>query len=169
MANGSSDFLTWLKLDVIRTLGEQYRQLVSDAAKNVATLEMSDSGCKVVENLQQRVQDERIDTTWPACHRHPNHPLSYEAGWWRCARDGVQIAPVGALRTGVRPEFPIRVSFHQDDDQWVLASLDELACSLEWFDSNDPDEFASVVDSRDRAVRVKVERLALLRFELLDR
>jgi len=168
MANVSSDFLTWLELDLIRTLGEQYRQLVTDAVKNVATLEMSESASKVVDDVQQRVHDERIDTTWPACPLHPNHPLSYEAGGWWCERDGVQIAAVGALRTGVRPEFPIRVSFHEDDDVWVLDSFDELAFSLEWFDSNDPDENASVVDRKERAVRVKVERLELLRFELLD-
>lgn len=51
---------------------------------------------KVVDDVQQRLQDEFVDTTWPACPRHPNHPLEYEAGVWRCPRDG-EIARLGAL------------------------------------------------------------------------
>jgi hypothetical protein len=58
------------------------------------------------------------------------------------------------------------VTFHEDGDEWLLNSLKELAGSLEWFDSDDPAQNASVVDGKGRAVRIRVERLEVLRFEL---
>lgn len=51
---------------------------------------------KVVEDVQQRLQDEFVDTTWPACPRHPNHPLDYNEGVWSCPRGGV-VAQLGEL------------------------------------------------------------------------
>jgi hypothetical protein len=66
------------------------------------------------------------------------------------------------------PEFPIRVTFHEDGDEWVLDSPEELACSLEWFDTDDPEEHASVVDRHGRAVRIKVEALEVVRLELVQ-
>ena len=51
---------------------------------------------KVVEVVQQRLQDEFVDTTWPACPRHPNHPLEYTTGVWSCPRGGV-VARLGEL------------------------------------------------------------------------
>lgn len=68
--------------------------------------------------------------------------------------------------TTMQPEFPIRVTFLDDGDEWVLDSIQELACSLEWFDSDDPEERVSVVDRKGRAVRIKVEALRVLRLEL---
>lgn len=168
MAEASFEFLTLVELDVTRTLGEKYRHFVRDAAGNVKKLAISDPSQKVVEVVQQHIHDSFIDTVWPACPRHPNHPLWYEAGVWCCERDQVHIAPLGGLRAGAVPEFPIRVTFHEDGEEWVLDSFDELASSLEWFDSDDPTENASVVDGKGRPVRVKVEALELLRFELVQ-
>ena len=53
----------------------------------------------VVDRFQQDVHDEHWDTAWPACPRHPNHPLWYDAvsETWRCERDGVVLAPLGGL------------------------------------------------------------------------
>ncbi len=53
---------------------------------------------KVVEDVQQSLQDEFIDTTWPACPRHSNHPLNYVEGAWRCPRNGAIVAPLGSLK-----------------------------------------------------------------------
>ncbi len=64
------------------------------------------------------------------------------------------------------PEFPITVTFHEDGEIWVLDSIAELACNLEWFDSDDPEENASVTDATGRPVRIKVENLDVLVFEL---
>lgn len=57
---------------------------------------------RVVEDVQQRLHDERVDTTWPACPVHANHPLWCSDGWWRC-KDGGAVARLGELaaRLGV--------------------------------------------------------------------
>jgi len=59
----------------------------------------------LTENIQQRLHDEFIDTTWPACPIHHRHPLwlNEEDGgpwFWRCLETGQAIAPLGGLRTG---------------------------------------------------------------------
>jgi hypothetical protein len=52
---------------------------------------------KVVERVQQRLHDEFIDTTWPACPEHANHPLWLVDGWWRCDVSGTAVAELGRL------------------------------------------------------------------------
>ena len=64
------------------------------------------------------------------------------------------------------PEFPVTVTFQEDGDQWVFDTLEELECSLEWFDSEDPAENATTVDAKCRAVRVKVIKLEALVLDL---
>ena len=59
------------------------------------------------------------------------------------------------------PCFPISVIFHEDGDKWVLKNHAELASSLEWFDSRDENENASVTHSNGRQVIVVVEKLEL--------
>jgi hypothetical protein len=49
----------------------------------------------VADDVQQRMHDEHIDTSWPSCPRHPNHPMWMHRGVWCC--DGAPIAPLGAL------------------------------------------------------------------------
>jgi hypothetical protein len=53
---------------------------------------------KVVDDVQQQLHDEFIDTTWPRCPRHHRHPLWYREGSWWCEHDNIAIAPLGALR-----------------------------------------------------------------------
>jgi hypothetical protein len=52
---------------------------------------------KVVEDVQQDILDQVIDTTWPHCPRHLQHPRWYHDGSWFCDQDGVAIAALGAL------------------------------------------------------------------------
>jgi hypothetical protein len=56
---------------------------------------------KVAEEVQQRLHDTFVDTTWPACPLHPYHPLwldnERDRPAWRCATAEVEIAPLGAL------------------------------------------------------------------------
>lgn len=57
---------------------------------------------KAVEDLQQYLHDTFVDTSWPPCPRHPNHPLWLEesedgAIVWQCAQDQVVVAPLGKL------------------------------------------------------------------------
>jgi hypothetical protein len=65
-----------------------------------------------------------------------------------------------------KPEFPITISFLEDSSAWILNSEDELANNLEWFDSRDDEEHASVIDARGRLVRLKVEKLEVIDFFL---
>lgn len=57
---------------------------------------LSEFETRVVEDVQQRLHDERLDTSWPACPQHPNHPLWYSDGVWHCATSGV-VARLGDL------------------------------------------------------------------------
>lgn len=68
-----------------------------------------------------------------------------------------------------QPTFPVTVGFEEDGEEWTFDSIEEMACSLEWFDSDDPEENATVRDAHGRAVRIKVERLEVKVFELLRR
>ncbi|MEO7115701.1 MAG: hypothetical protein ABIZ18_07560 [Caldimonas sp.] len=58
---------------------------------------------KYVEDVQQCFMDCHIDTTWPACRRHPNHPLWFHDDAWHCDRDGVPLARLGELDSILPP------------------------------------------------------------------
>ena len=65
-----------------------------------------------------------------------------------------------------KPTYPITVTFHEDGEVWVMKSERDLAFNLEWFDSNDPEERATVIDKYGRRVRLKIEKLELKLLEL---
>lgn len=88
---------TLLVRDVVTTLGATRRAVVVDRANEVRALDLVDAGTKLVEDIQQYVHDSHIDTTWPQCPAHRNHPLWYSAGQWRCSEpDGPRVA-LGSL------------------------------------------------------------------------
>ena len=88
-----------LRGDVEATIGPGYeRAVIAVAARRrrhgaVPTQYVRD----VVDDVQQYFHDERVDTTWPACPHHPNHPLWFSDGWWRCDRIDAPIARLGML------------------------------------------------------------------------
>ncbi len=86
-----------LERDVSTTLGASYDRLIEDTAADVRELGIADTGEKLVNDVQQHFHDTFVDTTWPACPRHANHPLWYRGGSWWCVQDGVAIAPLGEL------------------------------------------------------------------------
>jgi hypothetical protein len=51
----------------------------------------------VVSEVQQYFHDTFEDTTWPACPHHPNHPLWFSQGSWRCDRLKEPVAALGEL------------------------------------------------------------------------
>jgi hypothetical protein len=53
---------------------------------------------KVVGDTQQYLMDTHLDTTWPECPRHSNHPLWFHDGAWHCDVDGAALATLGGLR-----------------------------------------------------------------------
>ena len=59
------------------------------------------------------------------------------------------------------PRFPISVTFLEDGKVWVLDNINEIACSLEWFDSNAPEEEDLVKDAENRDVILVVEKLVV--------
>jgi hypothetical protein len=65
-----------------------------------------------------------------------------------------------------KPQFPIKVFFYEDNDEWILNSEDDIALNLEWFDSEDIEENTKVTDRLGRPVRLKVEALQVIKFEL---
>lgn len=66
-----------------------------------------------------------------------------------------------------QPEFPITVQF-EDGDTWILESVEEVECSLEWFDTDAEGDAVRVTDKHGRRVRLKVDALRLIVFELLE-
>ncbi|MBI1926907.1 hypothetical protein HYR99_22015 [Candidatus Poribacteria bacterium] len=66
----------------------------------------------------------------------------------------------------MKPEFPLKVIFN-DDDEWILNTVEEVEGSLEWFDCDEPQEEATILDKLNRPVRLKVQDLQLLVFELI--
>ena len=103
--------------DAVRTLGERARTEVRSVATNMEEnarvwLEQGDNlaavqrdfNREVVDHFQQDVHDDHWDTTWPACPRHPNHPLWYDdrREAWYCPRNGEALARLGELAS-LRP------------------------------------------------------------------
>ena len=86
-----------LAQDVSATLGEQHVPIVWSVAKDVQDKEGEDLSRQCIDEVQQYFQDTFVDTTWPACPRHPNHPLNFEEGSWHCPSDGAVITPLGKL------------------------------------------------------------------------
>lgn len=85
--------------DLTSTVGQGVEHIVIDSAAR-HRLFVHDLGRyeqTVVDDVQQRLHDEFIDTTWPACPIHRSHPLWFAAGNWRCDQAGRVIAPLGAL------------------------------------------------------------------------
>ena len=87
--------------DVDATLGSERgaepRAYAIQRAAELPTFNTELRGEKLVEDVQQTVHDLFIDTSWPACPRHREHPLWYRDGAWWCEADGVVIARLGEL------------------------------------------------------------------------
>jgi hypothetical protein len=86
-----------LRRDIASTLGAEHEPIVDELAAVVLELEVPGRAEKVVEDVQQYFQDNFVDVTWPACPRHPNHPLEFRPDVWYCPRDGMTVARLGEL------------------------------------------------------------------------
>ena len=76
----------------------EWYELMSDA--DIASLTE-----RVVGDTQQALMDTFVDTSWPPCPRHPNHPLWFRDGAWHCDRDGQALATLGGLKE-ILPPLP---------------------------------------------------------------
>lgn len=89
-----------LARDVVSTLGERYGGMVDRHAQRLLPLAGADEAAllaKLAADVQQELHDTFVDTTWPYCPEHPNHPMWFDAGAWRCASGGTTVAPLGEL------------------------------------------------------------------------
>ena len=96
------DSVRRLSNDVVATLGESYAALVHDEVLRLQQfIAAADPWFlqKLIEDVQQRVHDEFVDTTWPTCPRHANHPLWFKEGWWWCEAENARLAELGSLTT----------------------------------------------------------------------
>jgi hypothetical protein len=86
-----------LAKDVASTIGPGHQDLIRSTASHHRQFADQDDGFvdRVVNDVQQFFHDTRIDTTWPACPSHPDHPMWCERGWWHA--DGEPVAPLGEL------------------------------------------------------------------------
>jgi hypothetical protein len=88
-----------LAADVAATLGGGQQDVV--AAEVPGALEFTDSvedfSQRLADDVQQVFHDTFADTTWPACPRHPNHPLWFRDGAWWCEADDVAMFALGEL------------------------------------------------------------------------
>jgi hypothetical protein len=61
---------------------------------------IEDFGQRFVDEFQQRIHDEFVDVSWPRCPYHPNHPLWFVDGAFRCTRLDIDVARLGELAMG---------------------------------------------------------------------
>jgi hypothetical protein len=91
-----------LRADVEATIGTGFQDTIVEAAARLRLfagdpVQYED---RVVEEVQQHFHDAFVDTTWPSCPYHPNHPLWYSDRSWRCERTHMRVARLGALGRG---------------------------------------------------------------------
>jgi hypothetical protein len=88
---------------------------------------------RVVEETQQWLHDTFIDTTWPRCPEHVNHPLwlnDDDSAGWACPATNTTVCPVGQLGTLVAVDDATaamnveRLEANSAQDAAMLVSLD---------------------------------------------
>ena len=85
-----------LKTDVRETLGPH--ESAVDQFVDLGRTFIADDSWFIqwlVDAVQQYVHDTFVDTTWPACPRHPNHPLWFHDDAWWCESE--RVATFGSL------------------------------------------------------------------------
>ena len=87
-----------LRRDVLATVGAAHDHDVRRLAAMVLEYRDPDDAVdKIVEDVQQYLHDTFVDTTWPTCPRHPNHPMWFRDYAWWCEQDEVPLARLGEL------------------------------------------------------------------------
>jgi hypothetical protein len=98
-AEDEARVVSLLRADVEATIGHGHDEAIIEAAarRRLHADVPAAYVAAVVDDVQQYFHDGFVDTTWPACPRHPNHPLWYSDGWWRCEPIDEPVARLGAL------------------------------------------------------------------------
>ena len=89
-----------LRHDLAETVGPGHEIAVAEAVARIRlfTNDLKDFEQRVVNDIQQFLHETFVDTTWPTCPAHLNHPLWLFRRRWRCERLGIEVAPFGGLR-----------------------------------------------------------------------
>ena len=89
-----------LAQDLLETIGRGHESAVEESVARIRLFadDPENFEQRVVDDVQQWLHDTFVDTSWPACPEHPNHPLWYSDGWWKCERSGRRAASLGGLR-----------------------------------------------------------------------
>jgi len=103
-----NDVIDLIAPDLVATLGwtvDQAREVVATAG-TVYEQDPELVTFQVAEEVQQWLHDSFLDTSWPRCPSHRNHPLWLAEDppfTWHCPRDAIAVAPLGQLDTVVSP------------------------------------------------------------------
>ena len=125
--------------DLVATLGwtrEQARAVVAPFG-NVSERDPEHLGFEVAEEVQQWLHDSFLDTSWPHCPSHPNHPLwlsEEEPFTWHCPKDRVPIVRLGYLGAVLPPPTPEQATDAQarllDELESIRAMTEQLRSTL---------------------------------------
>jgi hypothetical protein len=101
--------------DVQATLGSGHEQMVRDAASSTKEIfndnaRIEEGGEpvapewdleyfveRVVDDVQDTIHCNFVDTSWPRCPMHVHHPLWLKDEFWTCDKSGTRIAELGEL------------------------------------------------------------------------
>jgi hypothetical protein len=103
MSNSNSnkdEAIELLLRDIEATIGKGFEEVVRTRAAELLRF-LDDRAYyveKLAEDVQQYFHDCRIDTAWPRCPLHPNHPLWLQQKHWVCSGAKAVIAPLGSLK-----------------------------------------------------------------------
>jgi hypothetical protein len=86
--------------DLHATVGAGHDQLALNNAVRVREFieDVASYIQRVVDDTQQNMHDEFVDTVWPKCPRHA-HPLWFRDGSWWCQQDELCVARLGELES----------------------------------------------------------------------
>lgn len=88
-----------LKRDVTATAGSARAAVVDRHAARLLPFDWPQDvlAAKLIDDVQQELHEAFVDTAWPHCPAHPNHPLWFEDAAWRCSDLGRPVAAPGDL------------------------------------------------------------------------
>jgi hypothetical protein len=133
------DVIDLIAPDLVATLGwtvDQAKEVLATAG-TVYEQDPELVAVQVAEEVQQWLHDSFLDTSWPSCPSHRNHPLwlSEEPPFaWHCPRDATAVAPLGQLGTVVSPPTHEQASAAREqllhEQTTTRAMIEQLAPAL---------------------------------------
>lgn len=133
------EIVSLIAADLVATLGWTSEQAIGVAA-TVGRVHDPDTellAMEATEEVQVWLHDSFLDTSWPRCPRHPNHPLwlgEEQPFTWRCPRTGDDVAALGSLGTVVPAPTTEQAASAQvrlaEEQRWIRAMLEQIVPQL---------------------------------------